>query len=75
MLRVVNELSLNLNAGNDSPHVICRVIIFDRTKQVPLFRQVNRRRWQQTAAAVTQTFAQGPTHYACEPPTISGIAR
>jgi len=74
---VVNELSLNLDAGNDSPRVICRVIIFDRTKQVPLFRQVNRRRWQQAIAVVTQTFAQRPVQLILQmrtTPTISDIA-
>lgn len=73
MFRVVNELSLNLDTRNDLPRVICRVIIFDRTKQVPLFRQVNRRRWQQTGVLVTQTFAQGPTQYGCEPQTYPTV--
>lgn len=73
MFRVVNELSLNLDTRNDLPRVICRVIIFDRTKQVPLFRQVNRRRWQQTGALVTQTFVQGPTQYGCEPQTYPAV--
>jgi len=44
---------------------------------VPLFRQVNRRRWQQAIAVVTQTFAQRPIQLTLQmrtPPTISGIA-